>query len=257
MSFTMNWLFDWLWKRRRVPRAALAASGDVALTAMVSEEEEGKSQVGSRSEDDDDASADDPDDASADDARADDAPTDDADEASADDTDDASTDDGDNDNDDERAAGEDAPEVRSVPVITSPGPLPIELKYLDELIRYRIGQVLHPHLHHAPPPMPKIEHWQLPIGQFILDYNKSNTPKLTDDDARLLLIALVDHVQPDLFDYSIHVALKGEGDFQPIGGTRGKNFRGFIPTGQTAVFLLGGVNWERDIRFQKLFWADH
>ncbi|HXB07698.1 MAG TPA: AAA family ATPase, partial [Puia sp.] len=137
-----------------------------------------------------------------------------------------------------------------------PRSLPLELNYLEELIRYRIERVLHPRAYAVEPVMPPCHHWQLPIGQFILDYNHANPP-LTANEARLLLIALVDHVQPDLFDHAINRELKGEGDFPMIGGARGKNFRGFIPTGQTAVFLLAGDDWERELVSQQLFWGDH
>ena len=137
-----------------------------------------------------------------------------------------------------------------------PRSLPPEFIYLKDLIRFRIERVLHPRAYATEPPMPPCHDWQLPLGQFILDYNRANTP-LTANEARLLLIALVDHVQPDLFDHAINGILKGDGDFPLIGGARGKNFRGFIPTGQTAVFLLSGDDWERELVTQQLFWGDH
>jgi ATPase family protein associated with various cellular activities (AAA) len=147
-------------------------------------------------------------------------------------------------------------EEESVYEGSHPRSLPPEFHYLEALIRYRIERVLHPHAHAEEPVMPPCHDWQLPIGRFILDYNRANTP-LTANEARLLLIALVDHVQSDLFDHAINRVLKGEGDFPMIGGARGKNFRGFIPTGQTAVFLLAGDDWERELVAQQLFWGDH
>jgi hypothetical protein len=134
-------------------------------------------------------------------------------------------------------------------------PLPRELHYLVELIRFRIESVLSPPTAGIEPPMPPVAVWQLPIGRWIRDYNKINTP-LTDNEAMVLLIAVVDHIQPDLFDQSINSVLRDMADFPMIGGVRGKNYRGFIPTGQTAVFLLAGVNWEGDLRCQQVFWAD-
>ena len=84
-----------------------------------------------------------------------------------------------------------------------------------------------------------------------------NPETLGPDEARLLLIALVHHVQPDLFDQTIDSMLKGAGDFPKLGGTRGKNFRGFMPTGETALFLLAGEDWRKRLAIQRLFWADH
>ena len=151
-------------------------------------------------------------------------------------------------NEPEEEPAEGRPAAPEIPA----GALPVELHYLDDLIRYRIAQVLHPDLQRAEPPMPALDLWQLPLGKYIIDNSE-----LTNDDARLLLIAVVHHVQPEFFDHSINGGLRGEGDFPLIGGMRGKNFRGFIPTGQTAVFLLGGADWEHELAYQKLFWADH
>jgi hypothetical protein len=134
--------------------------------------------------------------------------------------------------------------------------LPSELHYLDELIRYRLTLAFQPSSPATEPEMPPYEQWELPLGQFIIDYNRSGEA-LTADETRLLLIALVHHVQPDLFDHSIHSRLKGAGDFPRIGGARGKNFRGFIPTGETALFLLAGDDWKQRLQVQQFFWADH
>jgi hypothetical protein len=136
-------------------------------------------------------------------------------------------------------------------------PLPPELHYLDQLIRYRIDQAHHRQQGIAEPAMPPYDQWQLPIGNFIIQYNIANEPSLTVDEARLLLIALTPHVQPDFFDLSINSALNGDSDFPRIGGSRGKNFRGFIPTGETAIFLLAGEDWKLSLVVQGLFWADH
>jgi hypothetical protein len=134
--------------------------------------------------------------------------------------------------------------------------LPAEFRYLDDLIRYRMDLAFDPGSNKAEPPMPSYQEWDLPIGKYLMEYNKANTP-WTPDEARLMLIALVHHVQPDLFDHSIDSTLKGGGDFPRIGGARGKNFRGFMPTGETALFLLAGDHWKRRLEVQQLFWADH
>jgi len=134
--------------------------------------------------------------------------------------------------------------------------LPVELQYLVQLIRYRMALEFHSTPGSAEPVMPPYDHWDLPIGKFISDYNLENKP-LSPDEGRLLLIGLVHHVQPDLFDHAIDSMLNGAGDFPKIGGTRGKNFRGFMPTGETALFLLAGDDWQQRLEIQQLFWADH
>lgn len=111
--------------------------------------------------------------------------------------------------------------------------LPVELVYLNKLIRYRLRYYFDPgQLENEPEPvMPELQYWQLPVKDFI----RQNS--LDKAEAQVLLIALAPHVQPDLFDMAIEAALKGSGDFPKIGGVRGKNFRGFMPTGQTIFFF--------------------
>jgi hypothetical protein len=73
----------------------------------------------------------------------------------------------------------------------------------------------------------------------------------------LLSIGLVAHVQPQFFDDSIRKNLPQAGDFPQLGGVRGKNFRGFLPTGETALFLLAGTDLEKRLNAQKLFSTEH
>ena len=56
----------------------------------------------------------------------------------------------------------------------------------------------------------------------------------------LILLALAPHLEADFYDRIIQGALPRAGDFPQIGGSRGKNFRGLLPTGETALFLLAG-----------------
>src|ERR1700743_2787937 len=105
------------------------------------------------------------------------------------------------------------------PAVTS---LPVELQYLDRLVRYRLANEFQSASEPGEPKMPRYEQWELPIGRWIIGYNITNQP-LTADEARLLLIGLVHHVQPNFFDHSIDSMLKGAGDFPKIGGARGKN----------------------------------
>jgi AAA+ superfamily predicted ATPase len=122
---------------------------------------------------------------------------------------------------------------------------PVEFQYLENLITYRLGQS-------SAPAFPDIETWNLPVKNFI----KQNKLDKDQDAATLLLIGLSPHAIPELFDQAIQEKIKTSGDFPEIGGVRGKNFRGFLPTGQTAVFLLAGDNLERRKEVEHLFWSD-
>lgn len=124
--------------------------------------------------------------------------------------------------------------------------LPIEFQYLQKLVTYRLG-------YSEKPSFPDILQWSLPLRKYIEDYGGDNS----QDIGTLLLTGLAPHAIPELFDQAIQEKIKASGDFPEIGGVRGKNFRGFLPTGQTAVFLLAGDDIGRRAEIEKLFWSDN
>ncbi|HET8855300.1 MAG TPA: ATP-binding protein, partial [Salinimicrobium sp.] len=73
----------------------------------------------------------------------------------------------------------------------------------------------------------------------------------------VLLLALAPHIQPSFFDETIQKSLPKPGDFPQLGGVRGKQFRGFLPTGETALFVLAGEDLEKRFEIQELFGEDH
>lgn len=80
---------------------------------------------------------------------------------------------------------------------------------------------------------------------------------LSDEEFLIIVIALIAHIDPNLFDDLIRQALPTQGDFPQLGGVRGKNFRGFLPTGETALFLLAGDDLEKRLEVQELFSPEH
>ncbi|HEV8083747.1 MAG TPA: AAA family ATPase [Chitinophagaceae bacterium] len=124
--------------------------------------------------------------------------------------------------------------------------IPIEFIYLENLISCRLG-------FSEEPKFPPVSTWDLPIKKFL---EKLRLEKYKDI-ATLILIGLAPHAVPELFDQAIQEKIKTSGDFPEIGGVRGKNFRGFLPTGQTAVFLLAGDDVNKRAEVEKLFWSDN
>jgi hypothetical protein len=90
-----------------------------------------------------------------------------------------------------------------------------------------------------------------PLGDFI----RERQPPF--DEYAVLLLALAPHVRPTLLDAEIRSALARDGDFPEIGGVRDPGSRAFLPTGETAAFLLAGQNLEARFAVQRLFAADH
>lgn len=127
--------------------------------------------------------------------------------------------------------------------------LPTELGFIRQLVQYRIGMLQGQELDE--PVFPQPDSWQLNISAFARQH------RLSAEEIILLWIALMPHVKSDLFDEAIQGILKDSTDLPAMGGVRGKNFRGFIPTGETALFLLAGENYQRRFQLQQLFEADH
>ncbi|GAB2765032.1 hypothetical protein GCM10027275_02870 [Rhabdobacter roseus] len=68
---------------------------------------------------------------------------------------------------------------------------------------------------------------------------------LSDEEFILLLLALAPHFEPQLLSGLIEKYLPDGGEFPLFGGTKGTYYRGILPTGETAQFLLGGTDQER------------
>jgi hypothetical protein len=77
--------------------------------------------------------------------------------------------------------------------------------------------------------------------------------KLPAEDVILLLVSLAPHIDPVFFDRIVEKYLPSTGDFPQFGGVRGKNHRGFLPTGETGMFLLAGGNMEQRLARLKHF----
>jgi len=73
----------------------------------------------------------------------------------------------------------------------------------------------------------------------------------------VLLVALAPHVDPIFFDELIQKYLPVQGDFPQFGGVRGKNHRGFLPTAETALFILAGKNITKRFEYMSLFEKEH
>lgn len=84
-----------------------------------------------------------------------------------------------------------------------------------------------------------------------------NNQNLNPAEQLLLITALAPHLSPNFFDQTIHTIIQSSGEYPQIGFTRGKTFRGFLPTGETAVFLLAGDDLEKRFEVEQLFSTDH
>ncbi|SHN27391.1 ATP-binding protein [Mucilaginibacter sp. OK098] len=81
--------------------------------------------------------------------------------------------------------------------------------------------------------------------------------KLNPDERLLLILALMPYVQPHLLDafFSVNKAT-GRG-YTEFGGVKGSRHGGFIPTIETALFLLGGNDLSYRFKLYRIFEPDH
>jgi hypothetical protein len=81
--------------------------------------------------------------------------------------------------------------------------------------------------------------------------------QLSADERLLLMLAIIPHIQPHLLDvFFSENKLLGRG-YTEFGGVKGSRHSGFIPTIETALFLLAGNDLLRRFRCYRLFESDH
>lgn len=88
-------------------------------------------------------------------------------------------------------------------------------------------------------------------AEFVKKYN------LGFEERFLLILALVPHIKPELLDLFLATNKNTQQVFTEFGGKKGQNHLGFLPTGETAVFILAAGDLKRRFSLLKAFEADH
>lgn len=144
--------------------------------------------------------------------------------------------------------------MKQIPSSPNLQTLETALTYLAEVIHWRISTYFGenaPSQTAMPNPPADWLSTDTPFGRFIHQHQLDLAEQLT------LLIALAPHLQPNFFDQTITSQLPQAGDYPQIGGWRGKSHRGFLPTGETVLFLLGGNGFDDRLHLQHLFSEEH
>lgn len=126
-----------------------------------------------------------------------------------------------------------------------------EFDYFEKYIQKRLDAHFDADSKVEEPKMPVWGKWSVHIPEAV------KNASLTKAEKTILLLALCPHVRPNLLDSIIQEKLKATGDFPQLGGVRGKNFRGFLPTGETALFLLAGEDFKKRMEIHDYFGPDH
>jgi len=81
--------------------------------------------------------------------------------------------------------------------------------------------------------------------------------KLSIPETVTLLLALIPHISPGFINGVIAEYLPKGGEFPEFGGTKGKNHRGILPTGETALYILAGNDATLRSQYLHFFSPDH
>ena len=100
----------------------------------------------------------------------------------------------------------------------------------------------------TPPP---IESEQSSFARFVQHY------RFNDAERLVFILALTPYVRPQLLDVLFTKNSVSNRDFTEFGGRSSGNGGGFLPSAETALFLLAGNDLSRRFSFHYLFDADH
>ena len=98
---------------------------------------------------------------------------------------------------------------------------------------------------------PDLEPDRSMYGSFIQHYELNSAERL------IFLIALVPHVRPQLLDVFFTKNTSSDREFTEFGARNGHSFSGFLPTGNTGLYILAGDDLVRRFEYSYIFEADH
>lgn len=98
---------------------------------------------------------------------------------------------------------------------------------------------------------PDISEDESPYAKIIQHYNMSNMERM------VVILALIAHVCPQLLDVFFTKNEMYSRGFSEFGGLKGNYHSGFLPTGETAAFLIAGTNLSLRFKLMSLFDPDH
>jgi hypothetical protein len=132
--------------------------------------------------------------------------------------------------------------------------LAFELDWLMQLIKMRINlhtDSAHDHEDFAEPPPPSLPEDNSEYARFV------NENGLSIQERIVLILSMAPYLKPHLLEvFNIKSVGSGRG-FTEFGGQNGSSHRGFLPTAETALFLLAGDNLIDRLPFHALFDQEH
>jgi AAA+ superfamily predicted ATPase len=129
-----------------------------------------------------------------------------------------------------------------------------EFKWLESIVHTRIETYLGKKASYSDifeVPVPSLNSQPSVYSNFIEYYKMTIPERLT------LLLALAPHVRPQLLDIFLIANTNSNRIFTEFGGVKGQMHGGFLPTGETLLFILSGTDLNARFYYQRLFDRDH
>jgi len=126
------------------------------------------------------------------------------------------------------------------------------LNQLEDLIQLRISDI-----RNSSSDLNKLRLMK-PLVNFHTEFISENIGiKLGKEEELICLIALLPYLIPGYFDSVVSRIFPEGTELQELGGVKGANHRGFIPTGETALFLIAGNDVNLKMQAMQYFNPDH
>lgn len=100
-------------------------------------------------------------------------------------------------------------------------------------------------------PLPSADEDPSMYANFIRHYEMGLVERLA------IILSLLPHLRPQLLDVFLQVNERLNRGFTEFGGIQGKAHGGFLPTGETLLFLVAGNDMQTRLQAQQLFDRDH
>lgn len=123
-------------------------------------------------------------------------------------------------------------------------------RVLDTRIRLYFGHDSeHEDIYDIDPP--ELASDETPYSHMVIHYEMTFAERL------VFILALVPHLKPHLLDVFFTKNATSSRDFTEFGGRNGYAFRGFLPTAETALFILAGDDLKRRLLYTYMFESEH
>ncbi|WP_019506280.1 ATP-binding protein [Pleurocapsa sp. PCC 7319] len=129
-----------------------------------------------------------------------------------------------------------------------------ELTWFNSILEHRIklhfeGVQTSEDLIESIPP-PKLPHSDAPYSEIVHQFNLLPAERL------ILILSVVPHIKPHLLDTFFIRNQNLDRGYTEFGGLSGNSHGGFLPTGETAMFLLAGDKLSARLRYDEMFKSD-